>query len=97
MNCIPCQEAGVKTAATRVVQVLVSGRRRAMPMCTAHAGQHWHPLSAIVSPITIRPKPVIAERLCACGCKQTLPVNYGKLRFILGHAKGRRQLGQEIR
>jgi hypothetical protein len=62
--CVPCNEAGVRAVATRLVAVgsqLENGRRKTVPMCTRHAQTAWKPVIGCVSEITLEDE--IARRM----------------------------------
>jgi hypothetical protein len=54
--CVPCNEAGVRTVATRLVKSAGAGGKgkKAMPMCTRHAQAAWKPSLGCVAKITLQ-------------------------------------------
>jgi len=58
--CVPCNEAGVRVVATRLVAVEPDDptpshkkKRKCVPMCTRHASAAWKPGTAGVAEITL--------------------------------------------
>jgi hypothetical protein len=52
--CMPCEQAGAQTVATRLVAVANGGKRpKSVPMCTRHAQAAWKPDVGCVAEITL--------------------------------------------